>query len=260
MNIENAAGFLGAARGNGAVLPDLADDLRPADESEAYVAQAALSDWFAAHGHGEPAGYKIGATTQSMQAYLGAPGPAFGRIMANNIHASGTVLPGSGLVNPGVECEIAFRLNREPPAAPVARDDLWDCIESVMPAMEIVENRYDDFLARGFPTLVADDFFHKACVLGAPVDRWREIDLANIGGRMEIDGAEVGTGTGADVMGHPLEPIAWLIGALATHGRTLKAGEIVLTGSMTPVHWIETLPATAKIDITGLGEVAVGFE
>ena len=102
--------------------------------------------------------------------------------------------------------------------------------------------------------LTADDFFHKACVLGDPVLDWQAIDLAEVVGRTSINGKWEETGEGRDVLGHPLEAVVWLANKLAERKTGLKAGQIIMTGSMTPVHWIESLPSECVIDITGLGE------
>ncbi len=57
---------------------------------------------------------------------------------------------------------------------------------------------------------------------------------------MLINGKEVGAGVGTDVMGEPLDALAWLANTLARRGRHLRAGEVVLLGSLVQTHWIET--------------------
>jgi 2-oxo-3-hexenedioate decarboxylase/2-keto-4-pentenoate hydratase len=108
------------------------------------------------------------------------------------------------------------------------------------------------------PTLVADDFFNAACVLGAPVVGWRALDLAALRGRMTINGAEVGTGRGGDILGHPLEALAWLANALASRGRYLKAGEFVLLGSVVETRWVEQ-GDLVEASIDGLGAAYAEF-
>lgn len=257
--IAETARLLGEARLKAEIVPEFDDRLRPDGEAEGYAVQAALGDWFQAHGQGDLVGYKIGATTEGMQRYLGVAGPVFGRIRAANVHASPATLRSDGLFNPGIECEIAFRLAEDgpEPGKPISRDALVGKIDAVLPAIEIVENRYGDFLSRGIGMLAADDFFHKACVLGAPVTGWRELDLKEARGRMTIDATEVATGVGAAVLDDPLNAVLWLADALAKQGETLRTGQIVLTGSMTPVHWIENIPSAAGIEIGGLGACTV---
>jgi 2-oxo-3-hexenedioate decarboxylase/2-keto-4-pentenoate hydratase len=91
------------------------------------------------------------------------------------------------------------------------------------------------------------------------VRNWREIDLAGVTGTTRINGAEAGRGRGSDVMGHPLEALAWLANTLAGRGRSLKRGDLVLTGSMVLVQWLDG-PAEVEVSVAGLGEVRVRFD
>ena len=259
MEPEDIVETLGAARLKGMVLPDLADGQRPATEADGYAVQSRLATWFQSKGQGGVAGYKIGATTTAMQEYLGVSGPSYGRIMEKNAHPSPATMPGNGRCRSGVECELAVRIGTAVPASKTTwtRHDLLDHIGSVMPAIEVVENRYGDFRSLGIGVLVADDFFHRACVLGDPVADWRERDLGAVEGRLLVDGAAVEPGRGSDVLGHPLEAVAWLANTLAGQGRTLDAGAIVLTGSMAPLHWLEGFPCHVEAVIEGLGACAL---
>lgn len=252
-----AAGRIGAARIAASPVPDLAGDQNPNDIADGYRLQAAVHDYLKDETGSSLAGWKIGATTASMQEYLGVDGPAYGRVMTSNVYENGASLAASGFCNPGIECEIAMRLNSDSGLAPYTSDTVGDIVGSILPAIEIVENRYGDFLARGTPTLIADDFFHKACVLGDEITDWKNIDLAAVTGRTLIDGKEEGSGTGAEVMGHPFEALAWLANTLTEHGERLRAGQIVLTGSVAPVIWIEEKSAAARIELDGLGDVSL---
>ena len=140
----------------------------------------------------------------------------------------------------GVECEIAVRLAKPLPAdrAPYDRASVAGAVGAGMAAIEVVDDRYEDYRSLDTPTLIADDFFNAACVLGAPVERWRELDLASVWGRMRINGSEVGSGRGGDILGHPLEALAWLANALAARGRALAAGDFVLLGSVVETKWV----------------------
>ena len=251
MDAARTAALLGEARRAARPIPELGERDRPEDLSEAYAVQAALHEVLGASD--TLSGWKIGATTRSMQRYLGVDGPAYGRMLSGNTHGSGAALDSADFVNPGIECEIAVRIGRDADDPLYDREKANGLVDRILPAIEIVENRYGDFLSRGAPTLVADDFFHKACVLGSGTAR--AVDLAAVTGRILIDGTERGKGIGADVMGHPLEAVAWLANTLRAHGRTLRKGEIVLTGSVTPVIWLDRFPCTAEILLDGLGKV-----
>src|SRR5258708_16264423 len=163
-------------------------------------------------------------------------------------------------VRVGVECEIAARLARDlaPTEAPFTAEWVAEAIEAYYPAIEIVDDRYVDWQTLGAPTLVADDFFAAGCVLGKPVSRLAAPDLLHVVGRALINGAEVGQGTGADVLGHPHKALAWLANHLAAEGRGLRAGQIVLTGSLVKTVWLNAGDKVV-MELAGLGKVSVAF-
>ncbi len=80
-----------------------------------------------------------------------------------------------------------------------------------------------------------------------------------IAGRAIINGKEAGRGTGADVLGHPHHALAWLANHLASEGRGLHAGQIVLTGSLVKTVWLKA-GDHVRMELDGLGEVEVTFE
>ena len=105
---------------------------------------------------------------------------------------------------------------------------------------------------------MADDFFAAGCVLGKPVARSVAPDLLEVVGRAVINGDEAGRGTGADVLGHPHHALAWLANHLAADGKGLRAGQIVLTGSLVKTVWLGAGDEVV-MDLSGLGTVAVDF-
>lgn len=250
---------LGRARLEDRPLPD-APGLLPSESDEiGYEIQARLAAWFSDHGQGAIAGYKIGATARGMQALLGVSGPVYGHVMSRNVSDSGVAFAVNPGCKPGVECEIAFRLGADLPSvqAPFDRDAVAAAMDAVLPCLEIVENRYGDYRACSLALLAADDFFHKACVIGAAVTSWRDRDLLTCAGRVFLNGEQVESGIGSEVLGDPLSAVVWLANKLADRGTGLKAGQIVSTGSMTPVHWVTEFPASIDMEIEGLGNCSV---
>ena len=263
-SVEVIVEQLGRARLDGQPLMDADNMLRApgfADSAVGYDIQSQLAAWLTVHGQGALAGYKIGATARGMQQVLGVPGPVYGHILSRNVLQSGGTVDCNPDCRPGVECEIAFRLGDDlaPSTTPFTRDQLASCIDAVIPAIEVVENRYGDFRNCSIALLTADDFFHKACVLGKSVSNWHGIDLPGVMGTISLNGEQVETGQGKDVLGHPLDAMVWLANKLAERRTGLKAGQIVLTGSMTPVHWIVGFPTMIEIDLKGIGNSAVSL-
>jgi len=255
-----AARAIAAARRNHAPLPALPAEIVPRDEAEGYRVQRALHDLMLPV-NGALAGYKIGCTSTVMQRYLDIPHPCSGGVFVRGIHDSGVALPAADYLRVGVECEIAVRLAADlpPSAAPFTQQTVADAIEAYHPAIEIVDDRYVTWETMGAPTLVADDFFAAGCVLGPPIPAAAAPDLLAVQGRAIINGVAAGHGSGADVLGHPHKALAWLANHLATEGRGLHAGQIVLTGSLVKTVWLKAGDRVV-MELDGLGRAEARFD
>jgi len=258
-NVLAAAKEIAQARRNRTPLKALPPATAPKDAAEGYRIQRAVHDLLLPQ-VGPLVGYKIGCTSAVMQRYLDIPHPCGGGVFARGVHDSGAVLRAGDFVRVGVECEIAVRLDRDlpPSAAPFTADKVADAIEAYLPAIEIVDDRYERWETLGAPTLIADDFFAAGCVLGAPVTRQAAPDLLGVTGRALVNGAEAGRGTGADVLGHPHHALAWLADHLAAKGKGLHAGQLVLTGSLVKTVWLSA-GDRVTMELQGLGKVEADF-
>src|SRR6266852_3800811 len=222
-NIRAAAKTIAAGRRNRTPLPPLGD-AAPQTEAEGYRIQDAVHDLLAAD-LGAMVGYKIGCTSPVMQQYLDIPHPCGGGVFAKGVFDSGASLSTKDFVRVGVECEIAVKLARDLALTeePFTAEWVAEAIEAYLPAIEIVDDRYADWQTLGAPTLVADDFFAAGCVLG-----------------------------------HPHNALAWLANHLAAEGRSLRAGQIVLTGSLVKTVWLNAGDKVV-MELSGLGKVSVAF-
>lgn len=257
--IEAAADALAGDRFAHRLFDGFADALRPADEAAAYEIQAALDRRLAGR-DGRQIGWKIGCTTPVMQEFLQIGSPCAGRIRSGGLYQHAADLPVADYARVGVECEIVVRLARDLPAAgqPYAAADVADAIGACMAGIEIVDERYVDYRGLDAPTLIADDFFHAGCVLGRAVTDLPPTELAGLSGRMLIDGAVVGEGRGAAILGDPINALTWLANSTATGAAGLRAGDIVMLGSLVRTHWPDAGSAVA-IEIDRLGTVEVRF-
>ncbi len=240
-------------------IPELPESMRPHNESEGYQLQRVLNGLLTVAGMGGQIGHKIGCTTSVMQAFLNIPNPCAGRVFEKTVMRRAGRVPRSGFVKLGIECEIAVELSRDlqPETAPCTRDSVAAAVGAVMAAIEIVDDRYLNYRTLGVPTLIADNFFDSGCVLGDPVRHWRRLDLARLSGTTTVNGAGVGRGTGAMVMGHPFEALAWLANSRAKHGLgALHAGEFVLLGSVVETKWLNA-GDKVRIEIESLGAVSL---
>ena len=229
----------------------LPPELLPADLDEAYAIRAAFEDIEKARGRGEVVGYKIGLTTPIMQKLCGVDEPCYGAIFATEVHQRRAELPARNYCRLGIETEIAVRLGEDLPQSGSA-DRVAAAVESCMAAIEVLEDLRHDYKRLSAAAMVAGNVWNAGVVLGQPVSDWRRLDLAKLGARLTINGREIGHGKGGDVMGNPLNALAWLADKLATAGTPLKRGMIVMTGSMVPIQF----PAAgdhAIVEVEGLG-------
>lgn len=228
----------------------------PGDVAAGYAVQHAVAT---ALGALPPAGFKIGATTKQMQTYLGLAHPAAGFVPAASLNADGFTAPYARFLGLGVECEVGVRLGRDLPFGPTTRAEAEAAVAEVFPAIEIVEKRYGDLAELGTPTLIADQVFHASGVLGRPAADWRALDLGAMRGELFVDGASCGGGHGRDLLGHPMEALAWLAGSGAAEVfGGLKAGQVIWLGSVTPPIWLDG-PCEVRVAFEGLGEVRTKF-
>lgn len=246
---SRAAMLLRAARRARRMLDRLPDDAAPRTEREGAEVQRALA---ALDGALPPAGFKIGATARTMQDYLGLAGPAAGFMAEAGLRANGAEMAFAGFLNPGLECELAVRLARDLRPAPCTEAEAASAVGEVFAAIELVERRYRDLAAFGTPAMIADQVFHAGAVLGDPVANWRDLDLAELAGRITVDGTERGHGRGGDLLGHPMRALAWLAGSdVAAAFGGLRAGQVVLLGSVTPPIWLDG-PCAATVEFTSM--------
>jgi 2-keto-4-pentenoate hydratase len=205
---------------------------------------------------GPRVGHKIGGTTADMRRYLAVEEPMAGEIFARQVHPDGAEVRRDGFLRLGIETEIAVRLGRDLPPRdrPYGRADVAAAVAEVMAAIELVDDRYEDFATIGAATLIADNVFDAGSILGEPAAGWRALDLGALAARTIRDGALLAEGRSDALYGHPLDALAWLARRRSTLGLGLAAGTFVSLGSITPAQWADA-PGRYRIEVEGLGAV-----
>jgi 2-keto-4-pentenoate hydratase len=232
----------------------LPDELIPGDLAAAYRVREAY-EAIEAPRRGAVVGYKIGLTTPVMQRLCGVEEPCYGAMFASEIRHSPAEIRVADYCRVGLETEVAMRLGADlPEGGGRARVDA--AVESCMAAIEVLEDLRHDYKRLSARSMVAGNVWNAGCVLGAPVADWRGLDLAALRYRLTINGREIGGGTGADVMGNPLNALSWLADRLAADGRPLRAGMVVMTGSTVPIQFPQP-GDRAVVEVEGLGRAEV---
>jgi 2-keto-4-pentenoate hydratase len=233
--IERAGQWLFDAHGRGERFAPLPPDLAPRDMAEAYAIQGQFVGR-RAETLGPVSGYKIALTTPAMRAMVGLNDSIAGDMMETTIRRGNASVRAADYQRLIVEFEIAFELGDDLPAidAPYTRESIAKVVACAMPALELADDRNADYakLKDNALMLAADNAWNEGAVLGASVKDWQNIDLAALKGTAFVNGASAGEGHGRDVLGHPLEALAWVANNLAARGLGLWRGDVVITGSL----------------------------
>jgi 2-keto-4-pentenoate hydratase len=228
------------------------------DVDAAYRVQDAYARRLMAAGNTQTGGFKIGLTTQKMQAMCGIDSPVSGYVAANRIHKAPATVDAMEYTHLGLEFEVAVKLAYDFPFRPVPytqEELIRDAL--VAPGVELVDDRNADYATLEALSLIADNSWNAGIVVG----QWQEppADLAGIEGTITCNGQLVDRGHGRDALGHPYIPLTWLANFRMRTERPLKAGDIVLTGSLIRTQF----PAEAckyRYELAGLGAVEVDVQ
>ncbi len=241
----------------GTKLDGLAPNERPHERAEGYAIQAELEN----HAGGQLFGWKIAATSAAGQRHINVDGPMAGRILPETVLPDGGIAPMTGNAMRVAEPEFAFRMRRDLPPRSSAYDvgEVLDAVDTLHPAIEIPDSRFADFVSAGEAQLIADDACAHLFVLGpATAANWRALDLVEERPVITLSGRRY-VGHGRNVLGDPRLALAWLANELSRLGITLRAGQVVTTGTCHP-----PLPIQAgdrmEADFGSIGRVSVRFE
>jgi 2-keto-4-pentenoate hydratase len=267
-----------SGRKSEAVQPDLllrqlADELWHADQAaspveplterhqgllmeDAYAIQTINIDRRLAQG-ARVIGRKVGLTSRPMQELLGVDEPDYGVLLDDMVVEDADEIDLRRLVQPRVEAEMAFVMDRDLTGPGVTTANALAAIAGALPAVEIVDSRIADWRIKLVDT-VADNASSGLLVLGGSLRRVVDLDLRLVGVVVSRGGELLDTGAGAAALGNPARCVAWLANKLATFGASLEAGDVVLPGAvhrMVPVSPGDVFRA----DFAHLGAVTVRF-
>ena len=235
----------------GTALAALPERLRPNTRAEGHAIQALLPR----AADRAVLGWKIAATSAGGQAHIGVSGPLAGRILAGELQFSGPTLAGEWQLAPGddadlptialhgnrmgvAEPEFAFRMGADlpPRSRPYSVQEVLAAVATLHPAFEAPNSRFADFAHAGEAQLQADNACSGRFVIGAPAPvNWRALDLRQLqvqGRVIDATGVRLDrSGDGSAVLGDPRIALAWLSNELSGLGLTLRAGDVVSTGT-----------------------------
>ncbi|MCZ4313120.1 2-oxo-hepta-3-ene-1,7-dioic acid hydratase [Comamonadaceae bacterium G21597-S1] len=208
-------------------------------------------------------GHKIGLTSRAMQLASQITEPDYGTLLDDMFFQEGGDIPMTRFIAPRVEVELAFVLGKRLQGPDVSIFDVLAATEYVVPAIEIIDARIEQFdrhtrvMRKVFDT-IADNAANAGIVTGGRPVRPDAVDLRWVGALLYKNGVIEESGLAAAVLNHPATGVAWLANKLAPWGEFLEAGEVVLGGSFTrPV--AARAGDTFHADYGPLGSIAFRF-
>ncbi|MDZ4078477.1 2-oxopent-4-enoate hydratase [Hydrocarboniphaga sp.] len=202
-------------------------------------------------------GKKIGVTSKAVMDMLKVDQPDFGLLTSGMLAQDGGAIAAAQLIAPKAEGEIAFVLKQDLRGPGVTVADVLRATEFVMPCFEIVDSRIRDWKIRIEDT-VADNASSGVFVLGDRAISPRDIDLALVGMTLQKNGEIIATGAGAAALGHPANAVAWLANTLGQFDVGLRAGEVILSGSLAAMVSVKA-GDSLSMTLGGIGSAGVRF-
>lgn len=248
---EAAAALLGAYR-SGTPIPPLSTTYPGATISDAYrIQQEQVRSWTEAGD--QVRGHKIGLVSAAIQRQMGVHEPDYGHLTARMFHPERRPIQACGFIQPRIEPEIAFILGAPLRGPGVTVNDAGRSVQYLLPALEIVDSRIQDWKISIVDT-IADNASSGAAILGStPIDP-ADVDLRSANCELIRNGIVTETGTGTAVLGTPFNALAWLANAIGALGVSLEPGQVVLSGSITRA--ITIAPGDSiTADFPGIGRV-----
>jgi 2-keto-4-pentenoate hydratase len=229
-SIEDLAAQLHDAELTRCTIPPLSEQVPGLSVADSYRIQQ-LNVSRRLRDGGVIVGHKVGLTSVAMQEQLGVDEPDYGVLFADMLVADGQPIPVSGLIQPRVEAEVAFIMERELRGPGVTEADALEAIVGALPVIEVIDSRISAWKI-GLTDTIADNASCAKVVRGEVVTPIAEIDLRTMGMILTVNGEVVSTAAGAAVLGNPIRGLVWLANKLAEFGVSLQPGDLVLAGAL----------------------------
>jgi 2-keto-4-pentenoate hydratase len=213
------------------VIPDL-------DVSDGYAIRREV-DLLRMIAGAVPVGRKVGLATRQSMLQNGLEEPFWSYIFTTGAVPDGSAIDLRRYIQPKAEAEVAFILSKDLDDPHITPEVALAAVTAVCPAIEIVDVRTGNW-SNLASEAVADSGRNAGFILGEPVPLGPDINPDAITARMRTSNAGTGPlGRTSDLVGGPVGILTWLAGKLAETGEPLRAGEIILTGTLTSPVWLE---------------------
>ena len=253
-----AAEILYNSRLNLERIEKLPSDCKPLSFDEAYLIQDELSKIILnKEKKTSIIGIKIGCTNKAAQIQLNVNESFFGNIFSNNMSKSNCTINSEKYFSPFIEPEFSFVMKNELDIskAPYNANQVYELILAVIPSIELVDSRYNDWKKVGIHHLIADNAVHAHWIYGEEINNLEDFNFDDHSVDLFINNKLIEKGNSKNVMGNPINSLTWLINKLAEKDKVLPKNFYVSTGTCTkaiPINKGDKISA----DFGNLGKVS----
>lgn len=200
-------------------------------------------------------GWKVGFGAPAAMQKLGISAPLVGFLTDRALLDSGSTLSLSGWEKPAAEAEIAVHLRKDLPGG-ANRELTMAAIAGLGPAIELADvDRPPD----NVESILAGNIYQRHVILG-PCDTARAgCVLEGLVCRILRRGTEIASTSDPQALtGELVGIVRHVADVLASCGETLRAGQIIITGSITSPLWVEA-GEDIVFSLEPVGSVSVRF-
>ena len=157
-------------------------------------------------------------------------------MFSNNISKSNCIINSEEYFSPFVEPEFSFVMKDELDIsrAPYNSEIVYDSVSAVLPSIELVDSRFEDWTIMGVSNLIADNAVHAHWIYGNEIKNLNDFNFNDHSVDLFINGKLIDKGNSSNVMGNPINSLTWLINYLALIGKSLPKNFYISTGTCTP--------------------------
>lgn len=196
-----------------------------------------------AAGAGPLVGYKAGLTNPAVQKRFNTTEPVWGALYQRMLLRNGSTVPAAFGSRPLFEADMLVRVKSAAINQARTPAEVLAQVDQVMPFIELPDLMVEAPPKLNGMALSALNVGARYGVVGQPIAvpgnaaaRQRLLDgLQNMNVRVADGSGVLSTGKGSDILGHPLNAVVWLTGALRQQGLQLQPGEVVSLGSFSPL-------------------------
>ncbi|MEH6551615.1 MAG: fumarylacetoacetate hydrolase family protein [Pseudomonadales bacterium] len=250
-NIEEIAMLVDSASKTATAIAQLSESGFPLTLEQAYTIQEKSIGHRLDRGE-KMVGVKMGFTSRAKMVQMGVDDLIWGRLTNAMQVKAGASIRFSRFVHPRIEPEIAFKLCK-PLSGEVSLAEARSAVESLAPAMEIIDSRYRNFKF-SLSDVVADNSSSSGFVVG----EWQDpdTDILDIYMEMSFDGEVVQQGSSKEILDNPWQSLVEASRLAGEAGLILEPGWIVLAGAATAAEALYP-SVTVSLDAGELGKVTV---